>query len=76
VEIVKPEGGKPNGALAGRIINAMKERGVLIGAAGPYGQVLKIRPPLPFSCGNAETLLDALGDALKQERSLKRRKKP
>lgn len=57
----------PDGALAVRIVNAMRERRILISAAGPSGNVLKIRPPLPFSRANADQFLQTLDDCLKSE---------
>jgi 4-aminobutyrate aminotransferase-like enzyme len=54
---------RPWGA-ASTIINAMRDRRVLIGAAGRWGNVLKIRPPLCFSDDNADQLVAALRDAL------------
>jgi 4-aminobutyrate aminotransferase-like enzyme len=57
---------KPDSALATFVINAMKERGVLIGAAGAYGNVLKIRPALCFSQANADQFLATLQDVLRQ----------
>ena len=39
----------PDGATTQRLVDAMKDHGVLISAVGPAGQVLKIRPPLTFS---------------------------
>ena len=54
---------RPWGA-ASTIINAMRDRRVLIGAAGRWGNVLKIRPPLCFSNDNADQLVSALRDAL------------
>lgn len=50
--------GRPSAALAGRIVNALRARRVLISASGPQGHVLKIRPPLPFSSGNAAFFLE------------------
>jgi 4-aminobutyrate aminotransferase-like enzyme len=47
------------------VINAMRERGVLIGAAGRWGNVLKVRPPLCFSRANADQLVAALDEALR-----------
>jgi len=46
------------------IINALRERRVLIGAAGRLGDVLKLRPPLCFSTQHADTLLGALNEVL------------
>ncbi len=51
-------------ASASDLINALRRRRVLIGAAGRSGEVLKIRPPLCFSAAQADLLLAALDDAL------------
>lgn len=40
------------------------ERGVITGTSGRYGQVLKLRPPLPFSTADADTALAAIDSAL------------
>ena len=48
----------------GRIVNGMRERGVLIGDTGMYDNVLKIRPPMPFSRDEADLLLSTLDDVL------------
>jgi 4-aminobutyrate aminotransferase-like enzyme len=42
----------------------MREDGVLISSCGPRGNVLKIRPPLPFARDNAEQLAETLNRAL------------
>jgi 4-aminobutyrate aminotransferase-like enzyme len=47
-----------------RVINLMKERGVLMGRIGQFDNVLKMRPPLPFSRANADLLLATLDDVL------------
>jgi len=49
---------------AASLINALRERRVLIGAAGRAGDVLKIRPPLCFSVSDADLLVAALDEAL------------
>jgi 4-aminobutyrate aminotransferase-like enzyme len=46
------------------IVEAMREDGVLISSCGPRGNVLKIRPPLPFARDNAEQLAETLDRAL------------
>jgi len=51
-------------ALATRVINGLRARRVLIGAAGRDGNVLKIRPPLCFSAVHADTLIAALDATL------------
>jgi len=45
---------------AQRVVNLLKERGVLIGSTGQYDNVLKIRPPIVFSKANADLLLQEL----------------
>ena len=54
----------PDGAFAGRIVNAMRRRHVLISASGIHGNTLKIRPPLPFGVEHADLVLQALAASL------------
>jgi len=49
---------------ATRVINALRARGVLIGAAGRHANVLKIRPPLVFTREHADVLLTTLNEVL------------
>lgn len=66
-EIVKDRETKtPAPDLADRIVNTMRHRGVLIGKSGIYGNVLKMRPPLPFSREHAEMLAATLDQALRE----------
>jgi 4-aminobutyrate aminotransferase-like enzyme/Ser/Thr protein kinase RdoA (MazF antagonist) len=51
-------------ALAHRIVEGMKDRGILISATGPSNTVLKIRPPLVFDHGNAATLVEGFEGVL------------
>jgi len=46
------------------VINALRERQVLIGAAGARGNVLKLRPPLCLSLAEADLLLASLDTVL------------
>jgi 4-aminobutyrate aminotransferase-like enzyme len=57
---------EPDPAFATRLVNGLKKRFILIGASGPEGHVLKIRPPLPFSRENADQFLDAIEDTLRE----------
>ena len=61
---VRTAKGAPDSARAATLVNGMRRRGVLISAAGPAGNVLKIRPPLPFGPDHAEMLVAALEDSL------------
>jgi 4-aminobutyrate aminotransferase-like enzyme len=54
------DAGQPDAGRAGRIVNRLREEGVLISATGPKGHVLKIRPPLVFSHENVAFFLDRL----------------
>ncbi len=66
LEFVKDrEAKEPDAALASHVVNEMRRRGVLISASGPFGNVLKIRPPLPFSHDNAGFFLDVLSSVLR-----------
>jgi len=54
----------PAAGRAGRVTEAMRERGILTSTTGPAGNVLKIRPPLVFQCEHADLLLQALDEVL------------
>jgi len=54
----------PAGDIAARLVNGLRERRILISAAGPHGNVLKIRPPLVFSQADADLFLAALDQVL------------
>jgi 4-aminobutyrate aminotransferase-like enzyme/Ser/Thr protein kinase RdoA (MazF antagonist) len=47
--------------LAERVVNGMRDAGVLINRTGPNENVLKIRPPLVFMHEHVELLLEAIG---------------
>jgi 4-aminobutyrate aminotransferase-like enzyme len=71
IELVEGVAGRPGApapaaALAKAVVNGLRERRVLIGSAGRYGNVLKIRPPLCFSAANADQLVAALDETLAQ----------
>jgi 4-aminobutyrate aminotransferase-like enzyme len=56
----------PDATLAADICNRLKERGYLTAPAGYFRNVVKIRPPLVFSQGDAESFLEAF-DAVVDE---------
>ena len=58
VELMKDN--MPASSEAKRIVNRMREEGILLGTDGPYHNVLKIRPPMPFSVENADHLITTL----------------
>jgi 4-aminobutyrate aminotransferase-like enzyme len=55
---------EPADAPAARIVERMKERGVLLSTDGPFHNVIKIKPPLVFSERDADFLLSNLKDVL------------
>jgi 4-aminobutyrate aminotransferase-like enzyme len=65
VELVRDRATKePAGAATKRIVNGMRDRGVLISRIGPHDNILKIRPPMPFNTDNADLLLNTLDDVI------------
>ena len=65
VELVKDRGTlEPATVEASDIINRMRERGILLGTDGPFANVLKIRPPMPFTRENGDHLAATLDDVL------------
>ena len=56
---------KPDRDGAIRIVNELKNRGFLIGNAGAYGNVLKLRPPLVFTHEHADSFLSAYSEVVK-----------
>jgi acetylornithine/succinyldiaminopimelate/putrescine aminotransferase len=54
------------GTTAGDLVNEMRRRRVLISASGPLDNVLKIRPPLPFSVADAEELINSCDTVMDQ----------
>ena len=61
VELVKDRRTlEPAAGEADFIVNRMRELGILIGTDGPFHNVLKIRPPMPFNDENAEFFLSTL----------------
>ncbi len=47
-----------------RVLDLMKSRGVLVGRTGELGNVVKIRPPMPFGREHADMLIAAMDEAL------------
>lgn len=62
VELIK--NAEPATEEARKIVNAMRDRAVLIGTDGPFHNVLKIRPPMPFSERDADHFLTTLKTVL------------
>jgi 4-aminobutyrate aminotransferase-like enzyme len=65
VELVSDRGTKaPATPETKRLVNRMRERGVLISRIGVHDNILKIRPPMSFSRQHADLLVGTLDEAL------------
>ena len=66
VELVKSrETLEPATDQAEEIVNYLRDAGILLGTDGPFHNVLKIRPPMPFTSNDGDFLIDRLHAALK-----------
>jgi len=69
VELVTDRAARtPDPARARAVVNRMRDHGVLISRLGAHDNVLKIRPPLPFSEPDAALLLETLDRSLLETR--------
>ena len=67
IELVSDRSSKrPAAEQARRVVNHMRENGVLISAAGPLENVLKIRPLLTFTTEHADILIEAVDSAVQR----------
>jgi 4-aminobutyrate aminotransferase-like enzyme len=67
VELVRDlETKSPDADLTRRIVNGMRQRGVLIGTCGKDASCLKIRPPLAFTPAEIPLLLSTFEQALSE----------
>ena len=64
IDWVHPGTTDPDVAGAGQIVEALKARGFLLGKAGQFGNVLKIRPPLVFEQQHADLFLTAFAEVV------------
>jgi 4-aminobutyrate aminotransferase len=64
VDLVDPATKKPSPPLAAKMLEATRERGLLIGKGGLYGHTLRMAPPLTLTEAEAKEGLGILTDAL------------
>ena len=64
VDLVDPATGKASPPLAAKMLEATKERGLLVGKGGLYGHTLRMAPPMTLSEAEAKEGLGILIDAL------------
>ena len=68
IELVKDRGTlEPAGQEASFVADRMRAQGVLLGTDGPCHNVVKIRPPMPFSETDADLLVDAMAKIFEQD---------
>lgn len=69
VELVRSREGEPapHRDAARYVVGRMKERGILLSTDGPDDNVLKIKPPLPFSRADADRVVAALDEVLGED---------
>jgi len=65
VDMLDPATGEPSPALAARMLEETRERGLLIGKGGLYGHALRMAPPLTLTDAEAREGLGILIDALR-----------
>jgi 4-aminobutyrate aminotransferase len=65
IDLVDPATKEPSPPLATRMLEATRERGLLIGKGGLYGATLRMAPPLTLSKAEAREGLGILADALR-----------
>lgn len=63
---IAPDGKEDASARAARVVNHIRDAGVLLNYCGPTVDVLKIRPPLTFNSEHVDILLSSLKNALSQ----------
>lgn len=67
VELVEDRETKaPAEAAARYVVNAMRREGVLISSIGRQGEILKLRPPMPFQREHADQVVETLDKCLTQ----------
>ena len=65
IDLIKGKKNNPNEKLATLIINKMRDRGILLSTDGPYHNVIKIKPPMPFNKDNSDLVSFELENLLK-----------
>jgi 4-aminobutyrate aminotransferase-like enzyme/Ser/Thr protein kinase RdoA (MazF antagonist) len=58
---------EPAAEEASFISNRMRDHSILLGTDGPYHNVVKIRPPMPFDESNADFLVETFEKILKED---------
>ncbi len=60
--------GAPDGSLAFDVVCRLRDRGFLTSIDGAFNNMVKVRPPLPLTSGNAREFLDAFDVVMEELR--------
>ncbi|MEK7833167.1 MAG: aminotransferase class III-fold pyridoxal phosphate-dependent enzyme, partial [Acidobacteriota bacterium] len=58
---------EPAAEEASFIANRMRDHGILLGTDGPFHNVIKIRPPMPFNESDADLLVATMEKILTED---------
>jgi 4-aminobutyrate aminotransferase len=64
IETVEPDSDEPDVQRASHLLEACRERGLLIGKGGLYGNVLRIAPPLTVTEEEIDTASEIIADSV------------
>lgn len=62
--VLDREAKTPASAFADRVVNAMRQRGIILSKLGRHKNTLKIRPPMPFGEEHLDLLIETLDNVL------------
>ena len=64
LEIVQPGGIEPDPSRTAAFVDTCKDKGLLLGKGGLYGNVVRIAPHLNVSAEDMDTAMDIIASAL------------
>lgn len=68
IELVRdPDSREPSGDAASYVVGRMKDHGILLSTDGPDHNVIKIKPPLPFSERDADRVVAVMDKVLAED---------
>ena len=59
---------EPATEMASKIVNGLRDRGILTGLIGPGDNILKLRPPMVFSRDNSDYFLETVDEVLANDK--------
>ena len=64
IEMVEPGSKEPNKVITSALMDKCKEKGLLLGKGGLYGNIIRIAPHLNVSTEEMDTAMDIIGQSL------------